>query len=82
MKDAPRLTRTQLEELYTSLGPRLLVYLERRTADPALASDLVQDIFVRLLEAPICWESEAEAKSYLYRAAHSLPGGSFSPGRT
>ena len=65
------MTRNELERLYESLGPRLLLYLERRTGDPALAADLLQDVFLRLLESPIRANSEAEAKSYLYRMAQS-----------
>lgn len=65
------MTRAELERLYESFGPRLLLYLERRTGDSALSADLVQDIFLRLLEAPIRVSSQQEGKSYLYRAAHS-----------
>ncbi len=71
MAEGARLTRGQLEQLYQSLGPRLLRYLERRTGDPALAADLLQDVFLRLLESPIREDSPAEARSYLYRTAHS-----------
>jgi RNA polymerase sigma-70 factor (ECF subfamily) len=66
-----RLTRSDLEALYRTQGPRLLLYLQRRTGDAALASDLVQEVFLRLLRVPIRATSEAEVKSYLYRIANS-----------
>jgi RNA polymerase sigma-70 factor (ECF subfamily) len=65
------MTREELKRLYESLGPRLVLYLERRTGDGALAADLVQDVFLRLFESPIRLDSESEAKSYLYRMANS-----------
>ena len=65
------LAREELERLYESLGPRLLAYLQRRTGDPALSADLLQEVFLRLLEAPIEAASEAEIRSYLYRTAQS-----------
>ena len=60
-----------LDSLYRSLGPRLLLYLQRRSGDPALAADLLQEVFLRLLESPIAARSEAEVRSYLYRTAQS-----------
>ena len=71
MPQRSQLTRGELQRLYESLGPRLLRYLERRTSDPALAADLVQEVFLRLMQSPIRADSEAELKSYLYRMAHS-----------
>ncbi len=68
---ADRLPREEIGRLYETVGPRLLQYLERRTGNPALAADLVQDIFVGLLRSPIAAGSPQEAKSWLYRAAHS-----------
>ena len=60
-----------LERLYTTLGPRLHAYLLRQVRDPTVASDLVQDTFVRLLQSPPAAGTAAEMRSYLYRAAHS-----------
>lgn len=71
MASGAPIPRQQLERLYESLGPRLLLYLQRRTGDPVLAADIVQEVFLRLLEAPIRADSAAEVRSYLYRAAQS-----------
>ena len=71
MPRSAQLTRGDLERLYESLGPRLLLYLGKRTGDPGLAADLVQEVFLKLLLSPIRAGSEAQLKSYLYRTAHS-----------
>ena len=65
------ISRAELERLYGAFGPRLLLYLERRTGDPAVAADLLQEVFVRLLEKPIQAASDAEVRAYLYRTAQS-----------
>lgn len=71
METDGHLTRDEIERHYAALGPRLLLYLERRTGDPALAGDLLQDVFLGLLASPIRSGADAEIKSYLYRAAYS-----------
>ena len=71
MVESRQLGRADRERLYESFGPRLLIYLERRTSNPALAADLLQAVFVRLIEHPFWSESDAQIKSYLYRIAYS-----------
>ena len=60
-----------LEKLFTQHAPALHRYLLRKECPPSLASDLVQDTFLRVaqldnLERILC------APSYLFRIAHNL----------
>lgn len=60
-----------LEKLFTQHAPALRRYLLRKKCPPSLASDLVQDTFLRVaqldnLERILC------APSYLFRIAHNL----------
>jgi RNA polymerase sigma factor (sigma-70 family) len=60
-----------LEKLFTQHAPALHRYLLRKKCPPSLASDLVQDTFLRVaqldnLERILC------APSYLFRIAHNL----------
>ncbi|AYG10658.1 sigma-70 family RNA polymerase sigma factor [Pseudomonas fluorescens] len=60
-----------LEKLFTQHAPALHRYLLRKKCSPSLASDLVQDTFLRIaqlesLERVLC------APSYLFRVAHNL----------
>ena len=60
-----------LEKLFTQHAPALHRYLLRKKCSPSLASDLVQDTFLRIaqlenLERILC------APSYLFRVAHNL----------
>ena len=47
-------------------------YIRRHVGDSDTASDLLQDVFVRLLRSAIQARSESEVKSYLYRTATSV----------
>jgi RNA polymerase sigma-70 factor (ECF subfamily) len=66
-----RLSRDDVERLYGTFGPRLQSYLLRQVGDPAVAADLLQETFVRLMRSPPEVGSDAEVRAYLYRAAHS-----------
>jgi RNA polymerase sigma-70 factor (ECF subfamily) len=66
-----RLTRDGVELLYRTLGSRVYAYLLRQVRDPATASDLLQETFVRLLQTPPAAASDAELRAYVFRTAHS-----------
>ncbi|SMF48174.1 RNA polymerase sigma-70 factor, ECF subfamily [Tistlia consotensis] len=60
-----------LKALFQAHGRALELYLNRRTGCPALAADLLQDAFLRLVQQP----PEAGARNlraYLYRIAGNL----------
>ncbi|MFG1461338.1 RNA polymerase sigma factor [Xanthobacter sp. DSM 24535] len=55
---------------FQALGPELRGYLRRRLGDPHLASDLVQDTFLRVIERP---ETRVQDfRAYLYTIARHL----------
>jgi len=66
------LSRADFEDLYNRLGGQLHAYLRRQVGDPDTASDLLQDVFVRLLRSPVQARSGREIKGYLYRTAASV----------
>jgi len=69
---APRLQAADVERLYRGIGPRLHQFIRRQVGEPAIAADLLQDVFVRLLRASVELRSDGEMRSYLYRTAASL----------
>lgn len=71
MAAGPRLSRDGVERLYQTLGPRVQAYLLRQVGDPAVAADLLQETFVRLLQSPPESGADAELRAYVFRAAHS-----------
>jgi RNA polymerase sigma-70 factor (ECF subfamily) len=66
------LTQQAFEDLYAQLGPRLLRFLTRQAGNADLASDLLQETFLRILRSPVRVFSEAEMRGYAYRTAHSV----------
>ena len=70
--EAQTLTQQGFEDLYANLGPRLLNFLNRQVRNADLASDLLQDTFLRVLRSPVRVFSEGELRSYTYRTAHSV----------
>jgi RNA polymerase sigma-70 factor (ECF subfamily) len=70
--EAQHLSREGFDALYTSVGPRLLNFLNRQVRNPDLASDLLQDTFLRILRSPVRVFSAGELRSYAYRTAHSV----------
>lgn len=64
------LTREQFEDFYNRTAARLLAYIRRISGNPAIADDLLQESYVRLLNAPSL--PEGRMKSYLYRVATNL----------
>jgi RNA polymerase sigma-70 factor, ECF subfamily len=67
---AEALSREQFEEFYNRTAPGLLGYVRRVSGDPGAADDLMQEAYVRMLNAPPLMAQQR--KSYLYRAATNL----------
>ncbi len=59
-----------LKAAFSAHGPELRHYLRRRVGDPHLASDLVQDTFLRAVEHPEVRIQDLRA--YLYAIARNL----------
>jgi RNA polymerase sigma-70 factor, ECF subfamily len=69
--------RTLIDEdrfsrLYTQMAPGLHGYLARISGDATLADDLLQETFVRLLQANAGRLNDSHLRSYLYRTATNL----------
>lgn len=60
-----------LERLFIEYSARLRSYLLRKTHDPELSSDLVQETFARLARQPHLGEIENQP-SYVFRTANNL----------
>lgn len=67
-----RLQTADVERLYREAGPKLHQFIRRQVPEPAVAADLLQDVFVRLIRAGAERRSDGEMRSYLYRTATSL----------
>jgi RNA polymerase sigma-70 factor (ECF subfamily) len=59
-------------ELYESTAPKIAAYLRRVTGSPDWAEDLLQDTYVRFLNAERPVMDERQTLSYLYRVATNL----------
>ena len=57
---------------YQRTAPRLRAYLRRVAGDAALADDILQEAYIRLLRAGRPGVSEGETTAFLYRAATNL----------
>jgi RNA polymerase sigma-70 factor (ECF subfamily) len=64
--------RDAFRELYERTSPRLAAYLHRVTGDPEWSEDLLQDTYVRFLNADLPDMDERQTVSYLYRIATNL----------
>ena len=62
----------RFNRLYIQMAPALHGYLARISGDPTLADDLLQETFVRLLQADAGHLSDSHLRSYLYRTATNL----------
>lgn len=67
-----RLQTADVERLYREVGPKLHQFIRRQVPEPAIAADLLQDVFVRLIRAAVEQRSDGEMRSYLYRTATSV----------
>jgi RNA polymerase sigma-70 factor (ECF subfamily) len=70
--DESRMDRDAFAGFYERSARPLWAYLARVSGDPALADDLVQESFVRMLGAATPMEGEVHAKRYLFRIATNL----------
>lgn len=59
------------EQLYSRHRTRLYRFLLRQLRDGALADDLFQDIWQRVISARASWTPDASFASWLYRIAHN-----------
>ncbi|MCE5308493.1 MAG: sigma-70 family RNA polymerase sigma factor, partial [Acidobacteriales bacterium] len=64
------LDERQFELFYQATAPALLAYIMRITLDGAHSQDILQESYVRLLNAPAL--AETQRRSFLYRAATRL----------
>lgn len=64
------LSHEQFERFYTLTMPRLRSYICRVASNEAIADDILQESYIRLLNAPPM--TERDRKSYLYRVATNL----------
>ncbi len=67
---AQTLSREQFELFYSRTARALRSYVCRVAANDALADDILQESYIRLLSAPPM--ADAQRKSYLYRTATNL----------
>ena len=67
-----RMDRDAFAGFYERTARPLWAYLARVSGDPALADDLVQESFVRMLCSPTPLDGEVHAKRYLFRVATNL----------
>lgn len=62
----------EFRAFYEQTAPQLRGYLRRVTGDAALADDLLQEAYLRMLRAPLAPTEEAHRKHYLFRVATNL----------
>ena len=67
-----RMDREAFAGFYERSARPLWAYLARVSGDPALADDLVQESFVRMLSTTTPMDGEVHAKRYLFRIATNL----------
>jgi RNA polymerase sigma-70 factor (ECF subfamily) len=68
--EADTLSREQFEQFYNRTAPALRAYIRRVSGNAGAADDLLQEAYVRMLNAPPL--THQQRKSYLYRAATNL----------
>lgn len=64
--------QTALAALYRRWAARLLRYLERIVKEPAVAEELLQDTFIRVLDARERYAPEARFSTWLFHIARNL----------
>lgn len=65
-------SESAFERFYGATRDGLWRYLRRVAGDPALADDVLQDAYLRVLRKPGRAASDRERRSYLYRIATNL----------
>ena len=66
------LDETRFNDLYRRVARPLWAYLRRLTGDAALADDLMQEAFTRLLVQAAPPEDDAAQRAWLFRVATNL----------
>ena len=61
-----------LDELVEGMGPRLKGFFLRQGAQPTTAEDLVQNVFVRVLQSLPRYQPSGQLEGYLLRIARNL----------
>lgn len=69
---APVMDEATFPAFYEKTARRLRAYLRRVAGDAALADDLLQEAYYRLLRAPRVGAVEAQRVAFLYRVATNL----------
>ena len=69
---AAAMDNEQFAAFYARSARQLWTYLARVSRDPALADDLTQESYVRLLCATVPEEGEVAARKYLFKIATNL----------
>lgn len=67
---AETIGREQFEEFYSRTAPALRTYIRQVSGGSDTADDVLQEAYVRMLDAPPL--TEPQRKSYLYRTATNL----------
>ena len=62
---------SSFEQLYARHRARLYRYLLRQLRQPALADDVFQDVWQRVIAARTEWKPDASFSTWLYRIAHN-----------
>ncbi len=62
---------SSFEQLYARHRTRLYRYLLRQLRQPALADDVFQDVWQRVVAARTEWKPDASFATWLYRIAHN-----------
>lgn len=68
----PSMGEAEFRAFYEQTASQLRGYLRRVTGDAALADDLLQEAYLRMLRAPLAPTEEAHRKHYLFRVATNL----------
>jgi RNA polymerase sigma-70 factor (ECF subfamily) len=72
VRRGPDDARISFEGLYTRTSPRIAAYLRRMTGSLEWSEDLLQDTYVRFLNAETPPMDERQTVAYLYRIATNL----------
>ena len=69
---AQRMDEAAFQIFYRDTAPMLWSYIRRASGDAALADDILQETFLRILRASLPAMENVQMKAYLYRTASSL----------
>lgn len=66
------MSHAEFEAFYARTSGKLHGYLCRLSRDPATADDVLQEAYIRLINAPTRLSNELPLKAYLYRTATNI----------